>query len=96
MMITISLLIIFIILLYNYYVHFGKNGRLINRIPGPPGYPIAGNILQYLGSRGKLKLRINLYNLNICCRIRVCKSNTCKFFTPRYITINIVEYLIII
>jgi len=73
MIITISLIIfiILVILVYNYYVHFGKNGRLINHIPGPRGYPIFGNILQYLGSRGKLKLRINLYNLNICCRIRV-------------------------
>jgi len=60
MMIIITLLIIFIILVYNYYVHFGKNDHLINRIPGPPGYPIFGNILQYLGSPGKLKLRINL------------------------------------
>jgi len=91
MMITILLLIIFIILVYNYYVHFEKNGRLINRIPGPSGHPICGNILQYLGSRGKLKLRINLYNLNVCRRIHVCKSNTCKFSTSRRITINTVE-----
>lgn len=47
MFIAILLLSIFILLVYNYYVHHGKNGRLINLIPGPPGQPIFGNILQF-------------------------------------------------
>jgi len=54
-MITILLFLIVIILIYNYYVHYGKNGQFINRVPGPPGYPIVGNISQLICSRGKLK-----------------------------------------
>ncbi|XP_011705616.1 PREDICTED: cytochrome P450 4C1-like, partial [Wasmannia auropunctata] len=52
MFITILvLLIIFVVLAYNYYIHYGRNGRLINLLPGPPGYPIVGNAFQYLSSR---------------------------------------------
>ncbi|XP_011690846.1 PREDICTED: cytochrome P450 4C1-like [Wasmannia auropunctata] len=64
-MITIlSILSIFIILVYNYYVHYRQNGRLINRIPGPPGYPIAGNIVKFIGySREELwKTVMNLFD----------------------------------
>lgn len=61
MIIVTLLLLILIILIYNYYVHYGRNGRLINLIPGPPGYPISGNILQYLVSREKLwKLLVSI------------------------------------
>jgi len=31
-----------------YYVQNGRNRWLINLIPRSPGYPIIGNILQYL------------------------------------------------
>ncbi|XP_011706153.1 PREDICTED: cytochrome P450 77A2-like, partial [Wasmannia auropunctata] len=54
MIITILLLFILIILVCNYYVHYGRNGRLINLIPGPRGYPILGNVLQFLGSQEEL------------------------------------------
>jgi len=54
-MIIMLLFLIVIILIYNYYVHYGRNGQLINHIPGPSGYPIIGNIPQYVCSRGKLK-----------------------------------------
>ncbi|XP_029157493.1 cytochrome P450 4C1-like [Nylanderia fulva] len=47
MFIIILLLSIFILLVYNYYVHYGKNGRLINLIPGPPIDPIIGNAIQF-------------------------------------------------
>ncbi|XP_029157489.1 cytochrome P450 4C1-like isoform X1 [Nylanderia fulva] len=47
MFITILLLSIFILLVYNYYVHHGKKGRLINLIPGPPIDPIIGNAIQF-------------------------------------------------
>ncbi|TGZ50920.1 Cytochrome P450 4C1 [Temnothorax longispinosus] len=52
MITTILILLILILLMYNYYVHHERNGRLINLIPGPPSYPIIGNVLQYLGSQG--------------------------------------------
>jgi len=55
MIFTTLFILTLLILVYNYYVHHGRNGKLINRIPGPAGYPISGNILQYLGSQGKLK-----------------------------------------
>lgn len=67
MIITILLILILIVLGYHYYTHYGRNGRLINCIPGPQGHPISGNILQYLGSRGKLKFFyrfLNLHKLN--------------------------------
>ncbi|KYN33648.1 Cytochrome P450 4C1 [Trachymyrmex septentrionalis] len=51
-MIVITLtLFVLIILMYNYYVHYGRNGRLINLIPGPSGYPIIGHVLLLQGSR---------------------------------------------
>ncbi|XP_011699127.1 PREDICTED: cytochrome P450 4C1-like, partial [Wasmannia auropunctata] len=51
MLVIILLLFIFIILVWNYYAHYGRNGRLINLIPGPSGFPIFGNALQFLGSQ---------------------------------------------
>ena len=55
MFISIFLLLIPIVyLIYHYYVQYGSIGRLINNIPGPPGYPIIGNTLLLLVSRGKL------------------------------------------
>ncbi|XP_072762553.1 uncharacterized protein [Anoplolepis gracilipes] len=54
MFITILLLFIFILLVCNYYMHYGRNGRLINLIPGPPGLPIFGYVLQVQISAEKL------------------------------------------
>ncbi|XP_025266468.1 cytochrome P450 4C1-like isoform X1 [Camponotus floridanus] len=45
MFITILVLSIFILLVYNYYVHHGKSGRLYNLIPGPSGFPIVGSLI---------------------------------------------------
>ncbi|XP_072761647.1 cytochrome P450 4C1-like isoform X3 [Anoplolepis gracilipes] len=60
MFITILLLFMFILLVCNYYVHYGRNGRLINLIPGPPGLPFLGNILEAQISPEKLmKLLFN-------------------------------------
>ncbi|GAB1866375.1 Cytochrome P450 4C1 [Camponotus japonicus] len=50
MIIIIFLLSILSLLVYNYYVHHGRNGQLINLIPGPLGYPISGNSLEFLVS----------------------------------------------
>jgi len=71
MIIIIFLSLILIILVYNYYVHHGRKGRLINLIPGPAGYPIFGNILQYLCSRGKLKFNSMMYALLIIVKIKI-------------------------
>ncbi|XP_018350461.1 PREDICTED: cytochrome P450 4F5-like [Trachymyrmex septentrionalis] len=55
MFISIFLLLIPIVyLIYHYYVQYGSIGRLINNIPGPPGYPIIGNTLLLLVSREDL------------------------------------------
>ncbi|XP_011705834.1 PREDICTED: cytochrome P450 4C1-like, partial [Wasmannia auropunctata] len=63
MIITILLLFILIILTCNYYVHYGRNGQLINLIPGPQGHPILGNLLQTLGSREEIwKFVVDLPN----------------------------------
>ncbi|XP_071576478.1 cytochrome P450 4C1-like [Temnothorax nylanderi] len=63
MITTILLLLILILLISNYYVHYGKNGRLINLIPGQRGRPIVGNILDYILSREKQwKLLVALSN----------------------------------
>ncbi|XP_024892041.1 cytochrome P450 4C1-like [Temnothorax curvispinosus] len=58
---TITVLFILIVG-YHYYIHYGsRNGRLINLIPGPSGYPIFGNLLQFIGPREKQwKLLISL------------------------------------
>ncbi|XP_072766427.1 cytochrome P450 4C1-like isoform X2 [Anoplolepis gracilipes] len=47
---TILILCIFTALIYYYHLHYGRNGRLINLIPGPSTYPFLGNILALLGS----------------------------------------------
>ncbi|XP_070167211.1 cytochrome P450 4C1-like [Polyergus mexicanus] len=64
MLITIILLFMFIILLfmiYYYYVRSGRNGRLINLIPGPLGDPIVGNAFQiYLSAEEQWKLKCSL------------------------------------
>ncbi|XP_024877802.1 cytochrome P450 4C1-like [Temnothorax curvispinosus] len=61
---TITVLFILIVLGgggFHYYIHYGRNGRLISLIPGPSGYPIFGNLLQYIGPREKQwKLLISL------------------------------------
>ncbi|XP_011705881.1 PREDICTED: cytochrome P450 4C1-like [Wasmannia auropunctata] len=61
MIIISSILSIFIILVYNYY---RRNGRLINRIPGPPGYPITENFLNLLSysREEQLKFVMNLHD----------------------------------
>ncbi|XP_050451715.1 cytochrome P450 4C1-like [Cataglyphis hispanica] len=50
MFIIILLLSILTLLLCHYYVNHGKNGRLINLIPGPPCSLISGNALEFIVS----------------------------------------------
>ncbi|XP_070169770.1 cytochrome P450 4C1-like isoform X2 [Polyergus mexicanus] len=63
MFITILLTSMFILLVYYYYVRYGRNGRLVNLLPGPPGHSIAGNALQaYISAEEQWKLMCNLSN----------------------------------
>ncbi|XP_070168055.1 cytochrome P450 4C1-like [Polyergus mexicanus] len=63
MFITILLASMFILLVYYYYVHYGRNGRLVNLLPGPPGHLIDGNALQaYISAEEQWKLMCNLSN----------------------------------
>ncbi|XP_070168058.1 cytochrome P450 4C1-like [Polyergus mexicanus] len=63
MFITILLASMFILLIYYYYVHYGRNGRLVNLLPGPPGHLIAGNASQaYISAEEQWKLMCNLSN----------------------------------
>lgn len=61
-MFMIILFFIFITLIYNYYVHYGKNGRLINLIPGPGTIPIFGNILLLQDKVGKCNYLIYFHS----------------------------------
>ncbi|XP_025262283.1 cytochrome P450 4C1-like isoform X2 [Camponotus floridanus] len=54
MFITILVFSMFILLVYNYYVYYKKYGQLLNLIPGPSGFPIIGNALQFYVSTEKL------------------------------------------
>ncbi|KAL6437195.1 hypothetical protein ACFW04_005037 [Cataglyphis niger] len=56
MFIIILLLSILTLLLCHYYVHHGRNGRLINLIPGPPCSLISGNALEFIVSPEQWKL----------------------------------------
>ncbi|XP_070168003.1 cytochrome P450 4C1-like [Polyergus mexicanus] len=63
MFITILLASMFILMIYYYYVHYGRNGRLVNLLPGPPGHSIAGNASQaYISAEEQWKLMCNLSN----------------------------------
>ncbi|XP_020294929.1 cytochrome P450 4d1-like [Pseudomyrmex gracilis] len=47
MIITILLVLILYVILYDYYVHHKRSGRLIRLIPGPPSVPIFGSALLF-------------------------------------------------
>ncbi|XP_020296146.1 cytochrome P450 4C1-like isoform X2 [Pseudomyrmex gracilis] len=47
MIVTILLVLILYIILYDYYVHHKRSGRLIRLIPGPPSVPIFGSALLF-------------------------------------------------
>ncbi|XP_011703413.1 PREDICTED: cytochrome P450 4C1-like, partial [Wasmannia auropunctata] len=59
MIVTILLLLVFIILLCEYYIHYGPKGRLINLIPGPLHYPIIGFAWNLLDSQENLWKLLN-------------------------------------
>lgn len=45
--------ILLLVLLIHTHVHYSKFGRIINKIPGLPPFPILGNIYQTSFSTGK-------------------------------------------
>ncbi|XP_051172501.1 cytochrome P450 4C1-like [Leptopilina boulardi] len=47
-MLIFFLLLIFGITIYHLSVHYGKSGRIINKIPGPKNLPIFGSVLGYM------------------------------------------------
>ncbi|XP_070157527.1 cytochrome P450 4C1-like [Polyergus mexicanus] len=54
MFIAILLLSVFIFMIYYCYVRYGRKGRLLNLLPGPLGYPIAGNAFLVFASAEEL------------------------------------------
>ncbi|XP_051172502.1 cytochrome P450 4C1-like [Leptopilina boulardi] len=46
-MLTVLIFITVALIVYHYKTHYGKCGKLINKIPGPKITPIFGNVLQY-------------------------------------------------
>ncbi|XP_014486909.1 PREDICTED: cytochrome P450 4C1-like isoform X1 [Dinoponera quadriceps] len=50
MIAALLLTCLFLALLYHYIIHFGRDGRLIHRIPGPVTLPILGNVQGWNGS----------------------------------------------
>lgn len=63
MFFNILLLFIFILLVCYYHLHYGRNGRLINLIPGPKGYPIIGYLWHSYGSQVSTEFLIYLHYL---------------------------------
>lgn len=92
MFVIILILSIFILLIYNYYVHYGRNGRLLNLIPGPLGLPIVGNLLQYYVSAGKYKIS-NIFTLIDLSFIQVKIHES---FILEHIFIKIITYRLLI
>ncbi|XP_020289589.1 cytochrome P450 4C1-like [Pseudomyrmex gracilis] len=61
MIITIILLVIVFTLIYDFYLHHTKNGRLIDLIPGLPGLPVVGSALMVQGSQEDVWNLIRFY-----------------------------------
>ncbi|XP_025264314.1 cytochrome P450 4C1 isoform X2 [Camponotus floridanus] len=66
-MFTISLLCMFILLIYylynKYYINYKRNWQLIKLIPGPPSLPIVGNVFQsHISEEENWKLLCTLSN----------------------------------
>uniref|UniRef100_UPI003B63BAC5 cytochrome P450 4C1-like n=1 Tax=Odontomachus brunneus TaxID=486640 RepID=UPI003B63BAC5 len=62
MIVTVLLMFIIIVIIafaHDYYVHHTRAGRLIDKIPGPKGIPIAGTALELQISPEKLWLRLH-------------------------------------
>lgn len=53
---SFSVLIILCTLFLIYYRRYSKFFQCLKKIPGPPGYPIIGNILDFTTSLGKQKI----------------------------------------
>ncbi|NP_001291531.1 cytochrome P450 4C1-like precursor [Solenopsis invicta] len=62
MFIALLLIIIVVYLMCHCYAQYGPNGRLINKIPGPPGYPIIGNLFNLLESREQFWETLSILN----------------------------------
>jgi len=92
MFITILVLFIIILLIYNYYVHYESNDRHLNLIPGPSGFPIIGNALQCYVSAGKYKIS-NIFTLIDLSFIQVKIHES---FILEHIFIKIITYRLLI
>ncbi|XP_020298764.1 cytochrome P450 4C1-like, partial [Pseudomyrmex gracilis] len=61
MIITILLVLILYVILYDYYVHHKRSGRLIRLIPGPPSVPILGSALLFQCSTRNIWILLRYY-----------------------------------
>ncbi|XP_020289593.1 cytochrome P450 4C1-like isoform X4 [Pseudomyrmex gracilis] len=65
MIITIILLLIVFTIMYDFYLHRTRNGRLIDLIPGPPGIPVFGSALLVQASQEDIWHLLRFYaNIN--------------------------------
>ena len=47
-MIVLLVLLTIVLTIYHFVTHYGRRGRLVNKIPGPTVRPLFGNVLEFM------------------------------------------------